>query len=283
MIPKVNIIKDPDARPDYSQLYRDSLVDLKAYIPRQPVAISIGETHYKGQSFPIPFGTYGNYSCIVAPSKSKKSFFKSALIASYIGGNSIQYFPDICGHRSENAVVVDIDTEQSKYDAQKVFRRTKEMTGQQYPYYYPFALRAYSARERMEFIDWLFNDWENRKYIGLVSIDGYADLINNFNDLEQSNELTTKLMQWTDDSQCHITGILHSNFGSDKPVGHIGSAVLKKAETVVYLSPSDQSGPDYVKVDADKYSRNKPFTSFEFFINDDWLPQAKTSENQIAF
>jgi hypothetical protein len=29
----------------------------------------------------------------------------------------------------------------------------------------------------------------------------------------------------------HITGI-HKNFGTSKPVGHVGSSVLKKAETV---------------------------------------------------
>jgi hypothetical protein len=33
----------------------------------------------------------------------------------------------------------------------------------------------------------------------------------------------------------HITGILHKNFGTSKPVGHVGSSVLKKAETVVFM------------------------------------------------
>lgn len=288
MLPRVNtdtqdqIIKDPDAKPDFSEMFKSSFIDIKEAIPRQPVAISIGETDYKGVSYPIPFATYGNYSCIVAPSKSKKSFFKSAIIAAYIGGESLQYFPNIRGHRSENTVIVDIDTEQSRYDCQRVFRRSMDMVGYSYDYYFPFSIRGYSEKEAFEFVDWLFNEWENREHIGLMSIDGYSDLINNFNDVEQSTKLTRKLLKWTDQSQCHITGILHSNFGSDKPMGHIGSSILRRAETVVYLTKSDGEN-DIVKVDADKYSRNKSFESFEFFVNDDWLPEAVQTENQIVF
>lgn len=283
MIPKVDIIQNPDKAPDYDKIFRDSFIDINEKIKPQPIAISIGENYYKGNSYPVPFATYGNYSCIVAPSKSKKSFFKSALIAAYIGGNSVNYFPNIRGHRRSDAVIVDIDTEQSNFDAQKVFRRVKTMSGSDYSFYFPFALRRYKAKERMQFVEWLFNEWDYRNDIGLMSIDGYAHLVSDFNNLEQSNELTENLMKWTDEKQCHITGILHSNFGSDKPVGHIGSFTLKMAETVVYLTSEEGIERQLVKVDADKYSRNKPFDSFKFFINDEWLPQSIETETKMVF
>jgi hypothetical protein len=35
----------------------------------QPVAISIGSSEYKGTNYPIPFGSYGDFSCIVEHQK----------------------------------------------------------------------------------------------------------------------------------------------------------------------------------------------------------------------
>jgi hypothetical protein len=37
----------------------------------------------------------------------------------------------------------------------------------------------------------------------------------------------------------YITGILHKKLGTSKPVGHVGSSVLKKAETVVFIEKED--------------------------------------------
>jgi hypothetical protein len=55
---------------------------------QQPVA-GIGTSVYKDNSYPIPFGSYGDFSCIVGASKSRKTFFKSMIEASYLGGMQI--------------------------------------------------------------------------------------------------------------------------------------------------------------------------------------------------
>jgi hypothetical protein len=141
--------------------------------------------------------------------------------------------------------------------------------------YRTFALRGYSPKERFEFIDWIVYESEFRNNIGLMSIDGYVDLVTDFNNLEQSTGLTDKLLQWTalkglqDVNQMHLTGILHKNFGTSKPVGHVGSSVLKKAETVAFLENDKESGNTLVTCE---YSRNLAFKDFTFAVNDDWLP-----------
>ena len=40
-------------------------------------------------------------------------------------------------------------------------------------------------------------------------------------------------MAWSTVYDCHIVTVIHSNFGSDKPTGHLGSFLEKKAETQI--------------------------------------------------
>jgi hypothetical protein len=260
---------------DFNKILKDSYIDPAEEIKPQPVAVSIGSSIYKGNTYPIPFGSYGDISCIVGASKSRKTFFKSMIIAGYLGGNSNNLNPSIIGHNTRDKYVIEFDTEQSKYHTQRVVRRVCDMVGANSDLYRTFALRGYSPKERFEFIDWIVYESEFKNNIGLMSIDGYVDLVTDFNNLEQSTGLTDKLLQWTaikglkDVNQMHLTGILHKNFGTSKPVGHVGSSVLKKAETVAFLENDKESGNTLVTCE---YSRNLAFKDFTFAVNDDWLP-----------
>lgn len=264
---KLETKKDIDLTVDFSVLHDQHFVDIDEVLKPQPVAISIGETEHKGNYYPISFGSYGDFSCIVGASKSKKTFLKSLLTACYFGGNSNIHGDMITGHNSTGKYVIDIDTEQSEYHSQRVFRRVAEMVGVNPEYYKPFALRKLSANERLEFIDWIFNKSQYKGNIGLVTIDGVADLVNDVNDLEASNMVAQKLLKWSAESNCHIITVLHRNFGSKKPTGHLGSAVLKKAESVVFV---EKEG-DLVLVNPE-YTRNQPFETFAFEVRKDWLP-----------
>lgn len=225
---------------NFHNIYDSAFVDVTKKIEYPPVAISIGEHTLGNKVFPIPFGTYGNFSCIVGASKSKKTFLKSMIMASYIGGDSNRYAGSIKSHRDRDCFVVDIDTEQSAFHAQNVFKRVMRMIGQDnYEYYKPFALRPYEPKQRLEFIEWLIYESDIKDNIGLVGIDGLADLVDDFNDLKESQKAIQKIMKWTDDKQFHLTTILHSNYGTSKAVGHIGSSMLKKAETVCSVLNTD--------------------------------------------
>lgn len=249
-------------------IYESSFVDVTKKIEQPPIAISIGSRMFRDRSYPIPFGTYGNFSCLVGPSKSKKSFLKSLIVASYIGGDTSQYASSIKPHRDRDCYVIDIDTEQSMYDAQKVFKRTMKLVGREnYEYYKPFALRPYEPKQRIEFIEWLIYESELKDNIGFISIDGLADLVDDFNDLKESQKVIQKVMKWTDDKQFHLTTILHSNYGTAKAVGHIGSSVLKKAETICYIT----NNGEYVTASFPQ-TRGYPIEDFSYAVNDMDLP-----------
>jgi hypothetical protein len=255
---------------DYKQIFKDSLIDPAEEIKQQPIALSIGESNYKGIIYPIPFGSYGDFSCIVGASKSRKTFFKSMIEAAFIGGKSNVYNPSIKGHNAEKKFVLSFDTEQSHFHTQRVQRRVLELIGGNCEFYKTFGLRSYTPKERFDFIDWVVFESEFKNNIGLMSIDGFVDLVTDFNSLEQATGLTEKLLNWTAKGKMHCTGILHKNFGTAKPVGHVGSSVLKKAETVVFV----EKGDDDVTVVKCEYSRNQPFKEIKFNVNDnDWLPK----------
>jgi hypothetical protein len=255
---------------DFKQILKESLIDPAEEIKQQPIALSIGESNYKGVSYPIPFGSYGDFSCIVGASKSRKTFFKSMIEAAYIGGKSNIHNPSIKGFNSDKKFVLSFDTEQSHFHAQRVQRRVLELIGGNCEFYKTFGLRGYTPKERFDFIDWVVFESDFKNNIGLMSIDGFVDLVTDFNSLEQSTGLTEKLLNWTAKGKMHCTGILHKNFGTAKPVGHVGSSILKKAETVVFVEKDD----DDVTLVKCEYSRNQPFKEIKFKVDDnDWLPK----------
>ena len=263
---------------DFSKLEISSYIDPAEEIKRQPIALSIGEYYYAGNHYPIPFGSYGDFSCIVGASKSKKTFLKSAMIASYIGGRSTSYFPNMKGHDTSEKFVLDIDTEQSRYHTQRVVRRVCDMVGSNYEFYKSYSLRKEDAKIRFQFIEWLLLESEYRNNIGLVSVDGSADLLDNVNDLEESNRIVQSFMKCTQKSNCHLITVLHRNHGTMKPTGHLGSAILKKAETVAFVEKVD----NLTKVSCE-YSRNMPFDDFTFGISERFLPYETSSYSENVF
>ena len=275
MIKPVSIkLSNEPEKINFQEIHDKRLVNIDEVVEREPIALSIGSYEYKGNLYPIPFGTYGNFSCLVGASKSMKTFLKSALLAGYIGGQSQHYFPNLKGYDQEGKFILDIDTEQSLFHTQRVARRVCEMVGANYELYKPFTLREEDPIIRFQFIEWLMMESEYRDNIGLVAVDGAADILSSVNDLDISNKIVQGMMKWTSKTNAHLCTVLHRNHGSDKPTGHLGSAILKKAETVAFVTRDDKT----VNVTSE-YTRGYPFEDFTFELDENFLP--REVENNI--
>jgi len=68
-----------------------------------------------------------------------------------------------------------------------------------------------------------------------VVLDGVADLISDPNNSEQSTAIITDLMAITKEYNCHILTVIHTNIGSEKARGHLGSEALRKCETAIFV------------------------------------------------
>jgi len=254
---------------DFGILEKDCFIDLSIEMQHPETLISIGTHEYKGTFYPTPVMTAGEFSAIVATSKSKKTFLKSAILGSYIGGKSTILFPNIKSHRDKEYTILDFDTEQGKYYTQRTFRRVLEMVGANYENYKGYATRHLSSRERLLLIDHcLKNQHKYKNPVKLIAIDGIADLVENSNDIMMSKEASDYLMKWTYDYNIHIITVIHKSPQTNKPLGHLGTYVLKKAESVIDLS-IESDGSILV---TNPYSRGYKFEDFSFDINKNALP-----------
>lgn len=251
---------------DFSKIAQNSFIDVEVVIEQQPIALSIGNHLHKGNSYPTSICSYGDFFCLVGASKSRKSFAKKAIVSRYIGGKSNYYCPGIKGHDSENKIIIDNDTEQSSFYVQWGARQVCEMVGFNPDNYKPYQLRALDVDERLGLIEWQFKNIPN---IGLMFIDGIADLVKNVNDLDECNAVVQKLMTWTKEYNACLGTIIHKNHGTSKPTGHLGSAVTKKAETVIEV----ETDADGITTLSPQYCRNRQFENYSFTINEDSLPQ----------
>lgn len=255
---------------DYIAMLDECLVDLDVEIKQPNILISVGTHEYKGQQYPTPIMTEGEFSAIIAKSKAKKSFLKSALIGCYIGGDANILFPNIKTHRNEEYGIADFDTEQGRFYTQRTFRRIQDMTGGRYENYKGFATRHKSSSERLFMIDACLKNQKRyfTKEIKLLSIDGIADLVENTNDIVMSKEASDYIMKWSYDYNLHVTTIIHKSGLTGKPLGHLGTYVLKKAESVIELEVNEDNTVSVTN----PYSRGYKFDDFAFDINKDALP-----------
>ena len=269
---------------DFSEIHKLSTLDLKSKLTKPKLAISIGydDISYNGEFNPLIFGTFGNISMIKGEEKARKSWLKSLLLGCCFEGNSNNYSSDIRGHNLNDKYIIDLDTEQDAYYSRLGADRICKMYGTpQSPIipdnYIAINLREHNAKIRREYLKWLFMESEYRNKLGVVSIDGYVDMLDNFNDLVESTEFTQSLMKYSTLSKAHITGVLHLNPGQDKARGHLGTILQQKCETVVIIK--DEGSFSSVTC---QRGRGKKWDAFGISVNKDWLPYTLTLDNQIT-
>lgn len=268
---KIEDFDNQEPEVDFNKLAKECYIDLEQPIKPPEILLSIGEHQYKNNYYPTSVMTAGEFSSIVATSKSKKSFLKSAFLGCYIGGRSQNLFPNIKTHRTEEVTILDFDTEQGKYYTQRTFRRVNEMAGNDYKHYFGYATRHLTSKERLLFVDYCLSNQKELylKKVKLVAIDGIADLVENTNDIVMSKEAADYILKWTYEYNIHITTVIHKSGSTGKPLGHLGTYVLKKSETVINLDVDEN---DYTIRVTNPYARGYRFEEFSFDINTDALP-----------
>ena len=267
-------------------IQEECAIDINKKIEHPPVAISFKNKEVvtkdgSVKEFPIPIGTYGNFSFIQAPPKSMKTFFVSLLGSAFC--NPAGEFTKGMGSFRGKKHFIHFDTEQGDWHSQRVFKRVEWMNkGLNLDFYHTFALRKIGYKDRIDFIQYYLDCMrEEDKEIGLIVIDGIADLVSDANNLEESNLIVQKIMAWSTVYDCHIVTVIHSNFGSDKPTGHLGSFLEKKAETQIQLE-KDENKFGCITVSC-KRSRNTPFEQFDFRLDENGLPKVDNPDDVYSF
>jgi hypothetical protein len=215
----------------------------------------------------------GNFSCFTGKSKSRKSFARFFIEAGAISNKIIQD-RFIINLPNDKQNVICFDTEQG---INKVFRNAYSIVKMaqisSLNHYKVYALRDFSYLDRCKIIEHVL---EESKGTGFVFIDGVADLAFGNNDELEANRVVQLLMTWTTKFDIHINTVIHQPKGSDWATGHLGSAIEKKAETVINIKKDGS----YSIFESKQLRESDDFEPFPFLINDG-IPELITDETQL--
>lgn len=215
---------------------------------------------------------FGQIGVISGHEKSGKSFVLSCIASSGLGGGN-----EVLGFRFflQNRKMIWFDTEQSQYFYNLSQRRLYDMAGIQGnpDHYDAYHLRRFTPRERFEIIEYVIG---NTPDLGAVVVDGVVDLIDDYNDLAEAQEVVNALMRWTDERDILLITVLHVNKGDGKLRGHLGSELKNKCDFLIKVS-NDGSGNYSV---ANPTGRYVNFPEFSFQRDEEGLP---VFENETPF
>lgn len=217
--------------------------------------------------FPVTIFTEGNLSVISGKAKARKSFAVAMLTASTVSDDWVyRKFLSLPTKK-----VVYFDTEQSSFYVQQAYRRIENMAVGEgiNKRFYCYALRSLSVEDRIRVIDYVFKHTKN---LGFVVIDGIRDLMKDINSAEESTDLSTRLMQWSEESGAHILNVLHENPSSEKLRGHIGTELTNKAETVLGVEKLEGEEKN-ISVIKCRMLRGIDFEDIYFTINQYGVPE----------
>ena len=212
----------------------------------------------------------GNISAICGEAKSRKTFLTTALVASAmaIPYDKLDNFSNV--GKNMNINVLWVDTEQGEQHVRRVVNRITQMTGAAMggaivePRLTTLALRELAPHERKQMV----YDAMTLRHYDIVVIDGIADLQRNTNDLEESDALVAELMKLSTQANTHIICVLHTNPGSDKARGHLGSSLQRKSEAVLFVHRVGEC-----TIVEPQFCRNEPFERFAFTVSEEGIPR----------
>lgn len=212
-------------------------------------------------------GTLGNFSVSTGKAKAKKTFNVCAIVASaLINGQVLEYrasFPE------SKRTILYFDTEQSPYHCWLVMQRILTLAGllldQEPKHLQFFHLRSVADPNLRRNI--IRHTIYQTPDVGLVVIDGIRDLMHDINSSTEATDLVGELMQWTGEQNIHIQTVLHLNKGDDNALGHIGTELNNKAESILLVAKDSTDAERSIV--SPSIIRSNPFQPFAFRLSEE--------------
>lgn len=222
--------------------------------------------------------TSGNITMISGDSKAGKSAFCSIILAGAVRGHNNDYDGldslVVDGNEAKKAVI-HIDTEQAQHNHYKnlkyaVLKRSGRDSDSDPSYFYSYNIRVMDLEDRKNFTkELLVKAARADNGIHLIVIDGIADYISSVNDEQASNEMVHFFDKLSIKYECPIIAIVHLNPGdNNKPRGHLGSQLQRKAESVLHIK-KDKAGISYCEPSLLRNADKTKIPVIQFEFNED--------------
>jgi hypothetical protein len=251
----------------------DILEDVAAVAPKDYLSIALSKKVSQTDKLPRPESVLnlehtepyyplfhkGSISTVSGKAKVGKTTIIALLIAAVL--------------RAGNVRILWIDTEQGAYYANSTQFYLLKLAGLTYcENLEMYDFREFGPVERVELTEALLAAY---KY-DLVIVDGVRDYIFDINNPTEATNITTKLMKWSVDYDCHVCMLIHENKQGGELRGHLGSECENKSEVVLSVALSTDSVP--VTIIRCKAVRGRAkFEDFFLRRDDDGLPFIDTS------
>lgn len=231
--------------------YRNHVLDLTLPTNEPKYLFSIGG---------VPTIPAGELIGIKGKAKQGKSQWEYILIAVMLAGINRGTAKPL----QDRYKVLLFDTEQSQISLKKCCQRALQFAGlpteKNDIRFLPFFMRPLTIEERRQTIE----DAVREEHPDIIFIDGVRDLLADFNNLTESNDLIQWLMQLTAEHGCTIVSVLHQNKAKEdgNMRGHLGTELLNKLTDCFEVSKKDGK---FIVTCTD--SRNVPCADFAFSID----------------
>lgn len=198
-----------------------NLIDIDEKLPKQRYLLKIGD---------VEFLAVGELASIRGKMKSGKTKGTAILCAAMLGCDA--FAPK---GTKKKIVILYVDTEQSKNDAQALMKRIHKMSGMSKKRFKKRFHMVYHREcdfdKRLQQIEILAEELKPT----LIVIDNVADLLNDFNDITDSRQLIEALTTLAAKHNCAIITIQHENKRAEDThtQGHLGGYQDKKASLLL--------------------------------------------------
>lgn len=211
----------------------------------------------------------GDIIAVKAKSKNGKTFLCSIFAAVAMGAEW-----GSLNAAENNCKILYADTEQNEKNVSRLARRVHAMTGKDIrknsDQFLCYSLRKMEMAKRWQFV----SDRIQEERPDLVVLDGVADLIADFNNIGESQEIINKLMATSAEYNLAIIFVLHTNKSKEdnNMKGHLGSLSVQKCSDVFEVV---KNGSTFNVTETE--CRNIPISDFSFVLDNDGIPHPTTA------
>lgn len=193
----------------------------------------------------------GGYMAIVSRAGMGKSAICEAICANIINPKNDCLGFDVKLPANRNKILY-IDTERTIQDTWLSWERTMYRADINEPdtdnHIIFVNLKAIAVADRILYVTQILKDNSD---VGLIIFDGAGDFVKDINSIDE----TTRFTDWINTFNPNVSQIItiHTNPTDDKPRGHLGSEILRRAESVLLLKKTDE----YVREITTKFQYGK--------------------------
>lgn len=215
----------------------------------------------------------GDIIAVKAKSKNGKTFLCSIFAAVAMGAEW-----GSLNAAENNCKVMFIDTEQNEKNVARVAKRIHAMTGRDIhknsDRLICYSLRKMDMAKRWQFV----SDRIQEERPDLVVLDGIADLLSDFNNIGESQDIINKLMATSAEYNLSIIFVLHTNKNKDdnNMKGHLGTMAVQKCSDVFEVV---KNGSTFNVTETE--CRNIPISDFSFVLDNDGIPRPMQTQKQL--